>query len=78
MALQFLSKNSAVIKTLAKYGSENNANSVFRGGNPIFQPAKRNASIHTSNWLIKKIRAEHITAFGWTLLVRTKITSQFD
>lgn len=40
--------------------------------NPVQIVSKRNASIHTRNILIQKIRLEHVNNFGVLLLVRCK------
>lgn len=65
MSLQLLNKISAVIG-----GSRNGAPLLYRTGKSIIQLPKRNASIHTNNWMVRKLKAEHVTPFGWALLVR--------
>lgn len=65
MSFQLLNKISAVVG-----GARNGAHLLYRTGNPILQLPKRNASIHTKHWIVRKMKAEHVTPFGWTLLVR--------
>lgn len=48
---------------------EKSSNLLFRGNATLQFVAKRNASIHTRNFLIQKAKLEHIDNFGIFLLV---------
>lgn len=70
MALKISRYISAVTYGLLACGTRNGSSILYRTEKTTFQLAKRNASIHTSNALVRKLKAEHIQPLGWALLVR--------
>lgn len=70
MSWKISNKIPTVINGLIIFGTRNRSSILFRPEQNIFQSTKRNASIHTTNWFVRKFEAQHVTPLGWALLVR--------